>query len=94
MIHVILRPFQTFLVFQGVLVLVHSTNLKLPFYYGPLKNHLVIHILNLEIASTKLEGLEAGGVDNWEWYSDSLTDAGFWDWEEEQEELILALATE
>lgn len=27
----------------------------------------------------KLNALEAGGVDNWEWYSESLQQAGYWD---------------
>jgi hypothetical protein len=28
--------------------------------------------------------LESGGVDNWSWYSESLSD--YWDWEEEHED--------
>lgn len=28
--------------------------------------------------------LEAGGVDNWEWYSESLSDGGYFDEEEEE----------
>lgn len=30
-------------------------------------------------AERKLLCLEAGGVDNWEWYSESLQDCGYWD---------------
>jgi hypothetical protein len=30
----------------------------------------------------KLEALESGGVDNWEWYDQSLQDAGFYDEDE------------
>ena len=33
----------------------------------------------------KLECLEAGGVDNWEWYSDSLSDQGYFERVEEGE---------
>lgn len=33
----------------------------------------------------KLSCLEAGGVDNWEWYSDSLEDHGYFDTDEEDE---------
>ncbi|UFK09530.1 hypothetical protein [Xanthomonas phage DES1] len=33
-----------------------------------------------------LRALEAGGVDNWEWYSESLRDAGLLDDEEEDDE--------
>lgn len=29
--------------------------------------------------SKKLSCLEAGGVDNWDWYSESLQDCGYWD---------------
>lgn len=39
----------------------------------------------LERAYGKLQALEAGGVDNWEWYSESLRD---WNKENELEELI------
>ena len=31
----------------------------------------------------KLDALEAGGVDNWEWYGDSLRDAGLLDEDED-----------
>lgn len=40
---------------------------------------------DLERASRKLAALEAGGVDNWEWYSESLSDFLK---EEGEEELI------
>lgn len=30
----------------------------------------------------KLRALEAGGVDNWEWYSESLEQAGYFDEED------------
>ncbi|QOV05439.1 hypothetical protein [Klebsiella phage P510] len=30
--------------------------------------------------------LEAGGVDNWSWYSDSLRDGGYFDEEDEDDE--------
>jgi len=40
----------------------------------------------LLLAQRKLDALEAGGVDNWEWYDDSLKDAGFYDDEEEESE--------
>lgn len=33
-----------------------------------------------------LQALYAGGVDNWEWYSESLRDAGLLDDEEEEED--------
>lgn len=33
-----------------------------------------------------LAALHAGGVDNWEWYSESLNDAGLYDDEEEEED--------
>lgn len=29
-------------------------------------------LINLFVASMKLQALENGGVDNWEWYNDSL----------------------
>lgn len=38
-------------------------------------------LINEEI----LNALYAGGVDNWEWYSDSLRDAGLFDDEEEED---------
>ncbi len=31
----------------------------------------------------ELDALHAGGVDNWEWYSESLSQAGIWDDEED-----------
>lgn len=40
----------------------------------------------LKLDSKKLSALEAGGVDNWEWYSDSLRDAGFFNDEEGEED--------
>lgn len=42
-------------------------------------------IRELERAEKKLQALEAGGVDNWEWYSESLTEYHF---EESYEELL------
>lgn len=30
-------------------------------------------------AEKKLDALEAGGVDNWQWYGDSLKDGGYFD---------------
>lgn len=35
--------------------------------------------------SKVLAALRAGGVDNWEWYSESLDDAGLFDEEPEDE---------
>lgn len=32
-----------------------------------------------------LSALEAGGVDNWEWYSESLREAGLFDEDDEDE---------
>ena len=34
-------------------------------------------------AEMKLSCLEAGGVDNWDWYSESLEE--YWDWKEKRE---------
>lgn len=34
----------------------------------------------------ELRALHAGGVDNWEWYSDSLIDAGLVEVEDEDDE--------
>jgi hypothetical protein len=34
----------------------------------------------------ELLALEAGGVDNWEWYSESLRDAGLFDNEDEEDD--------
>jgi hypothetical protein len=42
----------------------------------------------LQDAKQKLQCLEAGGVDNWEWYGESLQDCGFFDEDEESEEDI------
>lgn len=36
----------------------------------------------------KLHALEAGGVDNWQWYSESLQQHGYFDDNEESEEDI------
>lgn len=33
----------------------------------------------------KLNALEIGGVDNWEWYGESLSAAGFFDDEDEED---------
>lgn len=33
----------------------------------------------------KLSCLENGGVDNWEWYCDSLQDGGYFDEEEDEQ---------
>lgn len=30
------------------------------------------------------ECLDSGGVDNWEWYGDSLREGGYWDDEDEE----------
>lgn len=40
----------------------------------------------LERRDNELSALEAGGVDNWEWYSESLRDAGLLDDDEEGED--------
>ncbi len=37
----------------------------------------------LQRASAELSALHAGGVDNWEWYHESLQDAGFFDDDED-----------
>ncbi len=37
----------------------------------------------LERAQAKLQALENGGVDNWEWYHDALKDAGLLDGDDE-----------
>ncbi len=42
------------------------------------------HYDYLRKRSRLLEGLESGGVDNWEWYGQSLNDAGYWTWLEEE----------
>ena len=43
------------------------------------------YLKNLERAQAKLQALEAGGVDNWEWYGESLKE---FHKEEQTEELI------
>lgn len=40
----------------------------------------------LESRDEILSALECGGVDNWEWYSESLRDAGLLDDDEEDED--------
>lgn len=40
----------------------------------------------LVAAQRELNALHAGGVDNWEWYSDSLRDAGLFDDDEEDDD--------
>lgn len=40
----------------------------------------------LESRDEILSALEAGGVDNWEWYSESLQEAGLLDDDEEEED--------
>lgn len=35
-------------------------------------------------ADRELSALHAGGVDNWEWYGDSLRDAGFFSEEDDE----------
>lgn len=37
-------------------------------------------------AERELNALHAGGVDNWEWYSESLREAGLFDEEEDDDE--------
>lgn len=37
----------------------------------------------LVLAQKELDALHMGGVDNWEYYSDALREAGFWDDEED-----------
>lgn len=49
------------------------------------------YLKDLERAQAKLQALEAGGVDNWEWYSESLK--GFRQ-EEETEALIESYVVE
>lgn len=45
--------------------------------YGLLSNKISIKEVNqLRVAAAKLEALERGGVDNWEWYDKSLEQAG------------------
>lgn len=40
----------------------------------------------LLLAERKLDALEAGGVDNWEWYYESLKQAGFYDDDEDEDD--------
>jgi len=40
----------------------------------------------LVIKEAVLDALEAGGVDNWEWYSQSLEDAGIFDDEDKEDD--------
>lgn len=40
----------------------------------------------LEHRDDVLSALEAGGVDNWEWYSESLNDAGIPDDDEDEDD--------
>lgn len=49
------------------------------------KKVLLNYIEELENRDEKLSALEAGGVDNWEWYAESLSDY-FNNIEEEEEE--------
>lgn len=51
---------------------------------------LILHKLEelskeVQARLNKLNALEAGGVDNWEWYEQSLEDAGLLDEDEESE---------
>lgn len=41
---------------------------------------------SLKDDSFKLSCLEAGGVDNWEWYHESLQENGYYTEEEEEDE--------
>jgi hypothetical protein len=43
------------------------------------------HFKQLLLAEKTLNALEEGGVDNWEWYSESLNAAGLFDEEEEDD---------
>lgn len=43
------------------------------------------HYSKLKQAAKKLACLEAGGVDNWDWYSESLERGGYFDNEEEND---------
>ncbi len=47
--------------------------------------------LNLKLAEEKLSRLEQGGVDNWEWYGESLNPDGEPDLDKFEEELIKEL---
>lgn len=39
---------------------------------------------DLKDSAFKLDCLESGGVDNWEWYHESLKEGGYFDNEEEE----------
>lgn len=45
----------------------------------------VQRLRELLLAENKLGALQAGGVDNWQWYSDSLSDHGYFKFQEELE---------
>ncbi|WEU80136.1 host RecBCD nuclease inhibitor [Klebsiella phage Oda] len=45
-----------------------------------------VRLKYLESRDEILSALEAGGVDNWEWYSESLQEAGLLDDEDDEEE--------
>lgn len=47
-----------------------------------------IEYLRLLDDSKKLAALEAGGVDNWEWYSESLEQHGYFKSDDESEDDI------
>jgi len=42
---------------------------------------------SLLLDEQKLRALEAGGVDDWDWYSDSLIDHGYFAFEEKLDEV-------
>ena len=48
----------------------------------------MVRYAELLVAERKLHCLEAGGVDNWESYSESLSDHGFWEFEEKIEKAL------
>ncbi|WEU80304.1 host RecBCD nuclease inhibitor [Klebsiella phage Speegle] len=45
-----------------------------------------VRLKYLESRDEILSALEAGGVDNWEWYSESLQEAGLLDEDDEDDE--------
>ncbi|ARB12486.1 hypothetical protein BIS33_35 [Klebsiella phage vB_KpnP_BIS33] len=45
-----------------------------------------VRLKYLESRDEILSALEAGGVDNWEWYSESLQEAGLLDEDDEEED--------
>jgi len=45
-----------------------------------------VRLKYLESRDEILSALEAGGVDNWEWYSESLQEAGLLDDDEEEDD--------